>query len=128
MVSSTASVLLSSKPESLPSSKNTTVSNVTMAEFKKLHHKLETIAVGLEGMLKPDGSLAAAKVAPALRTFVTELHATLNATAAPGDLQAAMKKLRSAQASMAGLTKELNNQQESLMRQDAAEETNLLLG
>jgi len=112
-------------------SKSATVMKaVTAADVAMLHHKMETVVVGLESMLKPGhyGSLASAKVAPALRTFVAELHATLNATATPKDFPAAMTRLKSAQAGMVDLTKALTSQQEELMRADASEEANLLLG
>jgi len=103
---------------------------VTAAEVAKLHHKMEAVAAGLEGMLKPGqhGSLAKAAVAPAMQAFVTELRATLTATATPHDLPAAMKSLKNAQAGMVVLTKALTAQQETLMRTDASEEANLLLG
>jgi len=103
---------------------------VTAEGVAKLHRKMETIAVALEGMLKPSSpkSLSNLKVAPAFRLFVSELRTTLAATAAPKDMPAAMARLRNAQAGMADLTKALNAQQESLMHDDAVEETNLLLG
>lgn len=128
-LSSAASVMVSNKPDSTAASMNATA-NVTLADVANLHHKLETIALALEGMLNPShkGSLSAAKVAPALRTFLSELHTTLNATASSKDAPAAMKRLRSAQAGIAGLTQALNAQQENLMKEDATEETNLLLG
>jgi len=129
-----AGVLIGKPAEANHSSKPAivipTTSKVTAADVAKLHHKMEGIAVALEGLLKPDGakSLAHAKVAPAFRMFVDELRTTLVATAVPKDLQAAMKRLKNAQAGMADLTKALNAQQESLMHDDAVEEANLLMG
>lgn len=107
-----------------------TTRNLTKADVAKLHHKMEGVAAALEGMLSTEqkGSLANAKVAPALRSFVTELRTALSATESPKDLPAAMRRLRSAQAGMADLTTALNAQQEALMKEDATEETNLLLG
>jgi hypothetical protein len=109
---------------------NISTGNVSAAEVAKLHRKMETIAAALEGMLsaKQRGSLADAKVAPTLRSFLTELRAVLSATSSPTDLPVAMRRLRSAQDGMVDLTKALNSQQEALMKEDATEETNLLLG
>jgi len=120
-----SAVLVAKPSESAPATPP-----VTAAEVAKLHHKMETIAAGLEGMMKPGqhGSLAKAAVAPAMQAFVTELRATLKATAAPHDLPAAMKSLKNAQAGMVVLTKALTSQQETLMKTDASEEANLLLG
>jgi len=75
-----------------------------------------------------EGSLANAKVAPALQAFVTELKSTLSTTASTKDIPAAMKKLRDAEAGMADLTKTLSAQQVDLMHEGQAEEASLLLG
>lgn len=102
----------------------------TAADVAKLHAKMEIVAEGLEGILSPEksGSLASSKIAPALRVFAQELRAALNATAAPKDIPAAMKKLRDAQAGMVDLTKALTTQQAALMREDDDQVMSLLLG
>jgi len=105
-----------------------TSKNVTASDVAKLHQKMEVLAGSLEGLVQGHGSLASTKVSPVLRSFVAELRATLNATASPKDVPAAMQQLRNAQVGIADVTKALSAQQESLMHEDAAEETNLLLG
>jgi len=102
----------------------------TAADVAKLHQKLERIVVGLDGLLssKQHGSLADTKIAPTLQGFAKEVRATLDATASPKDLPAAMKQLQAAQAGVADLMIAMSKQQESLMSEDATEQTNLLLG
>mmetsp|Transcript_12623 Transcript_12623/g.36308 ORF Transcript_12623/g.36308 Transcript_12623/m.36308 type:complete len:354 (-) Transcript_12623:63-1124(-) len=102
------------------------------ATLAALHKKMEGIASALEHMVdtsgdKP-GSLANAKVAPELRSFVKELRLTLKETESPKDPKAAVARLLTAQASMKELTAALTAQQTRLMHEGEADEESLMLG
>lgn len=101
----------------------------TAADVQKLHQKLAVLAANLGGMLgAKDGTLAHAKVAPALQIFLKELNASLKETSSISDPAVAMKKLLDAKAGIASLTSELTMRQESLMKEDESQRESLLLG
>jgi len=133
LVGPTLAVMLTGAPADTHAVANTsglgptTTKSVTASDVVRLHQKLEVLSRSLEGLVQ-HGSLSNTKISPVLQSFVAELRVTLNATASPKDIPAAMQRLRNAQAGIADITKALSAQQEALMHEDATEETNLLLG
>uniref|UniRef100_A0A7S4VS31 Uncharacterized protein n=1 Tax=Alexandrium monilatum TaxID=311494 RepID=A0A7S4VS31_9DINO len=101
----------------------------TAEGVKQLRAKLEAVLTGLQGMVNGrNGSLAKAKVAPAMTVFVRELERVLRNTSSIKDPSVAMAKLKDASAGLQTLVHELTARQEALMLEDEAQQESLLLG
>jgi hypothetical protein len=107
------------------------VAEANPAAVLALHKQLDTISISLNKMLNAkDGSLAHAKVAPAMKVFLKELQTVLQSTSADKKVapSVAMKQLLAAKAGLAGLMADLNDRQVTIMKEDNAQRESLLLG
>lgn len=101
----------------------------TGEDVKQLRKKLEVVLSGLKGMVNErNGSLARAKVAPAMTVFVKELETALVNASFIKDPVVAMAKLKDASAGLKTLVHELTARQEALMLEDESQQESLLLG
>mmetsp|Transcript_22710 Transcript_22710/g.64387 ORF Transcript_22710/g.64387 Transcript_22710/m.64387 type:complete len:382 (-) Transcript_22710:121-1266(-) len=101
----------------------------TGEDVKHLREKLEVVLSGLKGMVNgKNGTLAKAKVAPAMQVFVDELETVLVNTSSMKDPVVAMAKLKDASAGLKTLVHELTARQEALMLEDESQQESLLLG
>jgi hypothetical protein len=92
-----------------------------------LREQLTRIAGNLGHMLEADGALSGSKIAPELKTFVSELEKVLRDTRGIPD-QAAFTKLEAAKAGLASLMGDLSARQESIMKEEESQKDSLLLG
>jgi hypothetical protein len=111
-----------------PAGKNPFVSK--SAQVLALHKQLDAISTKLGAMFTADGAMAHAKVGPTMQVFLKELQGVLKETGAGSKLApaVALQKLQAAKQGLAGLMSDLNNRQESLMKEDNTQRESLLLG
>jgi len=102
------------------------------AEITALTKKLENVVTGLEKIQKTqgDGPEGPTKFSKILTPFLAGLHAVIDEVKTDKKLTEDQKleKLKNAQASIAGLTKDMATRSEELKSEDETEKESLLLG
>merc|ERR1719324_1785614 len=102
------------------------------AEITALTKKLENVVTGLEKIQKTqgDGPEGPTKFSKILTPFLAGLHAVIDEVNADKKLTEDQKleKLKNAEASIAGLTKDMATRSEELKSEDETEKESLLLG
>jgi hypothetical protein len=102
---------------------------ISAQEISALRKRLSKMATGLAGMLSQEHGEAFNKdIAPALKLFLKNLQDSLKATENSKDLEATAKRLHAAEAGISSLLKDLNGQQEAVMKENEAQQASLLLG